>query len=105
MALDFKRRHFQLEVILMLIRCYIAYALSYRDVQELAAERGDVSTLAWTVNSNSHVTFHTQPGADSHWLNANAADYKRPRYILFKNALFSLLFGWKCPVVNQFRFQ
>jgi transposase-like protein len=40
MALDFKRRHLQPEVILMLIRWYVAYALSYRDVQELAAERG-----------------------------------------------------------------
>jgi len=32
MALDFQRRHFQPEVILMLIRWYVAYALSYRHV-------------------------------------------------------------------------
>jgi putative transposase len=53
MALDFKRRHFQPEVILMLVRWYVAYALSYRDVQELAAERGlsvDHSTVhRWVV--------------------------------------------------------
>jgi hypothetical protein len=33
MALAFKRRHFQPEVMLMLVRWYVAYALSYRDVK------------------------------------------------------------------------
>jgi putative transposase len=53
MALDFQRRHCQAEVMLMLVRWYVAYALSYRDVHELAAERGlsvDHSTVhRWVV--------------------------------------------------------
>jgi len=53
MALDFQRRPFQPELILMLIRWYVAYALSYRDGQALAEERGlqvDHSTIhCWVV--------------------------------------------------------
>ncbi|HBI3560837.1 TPA: IS6 family transposase [Legionella pneumophila] len=37
---SFKRRHFKDNVILMLVRWYVAYALSYLDIEELAAERG-----------------------------------------------------------------
>jgi len=40
MALDCQRRHFQPDAILILVRWYLAYALSYRDGQALAAERG-----------------------------------------------------------------
>ena len=40
-------------MILMLVRWYVAYALSYRDIEELAAERGlqvDHSTInRWVV--------------------------------------------------------
>ena len=38
--ISFKQRHFKQDIILMLIRWYVAYALSYRDIEELAAERG-----------------------------------------------------------------
>ena len=38
--ISFKQRHFKQDVILMLVRWYVAYALSYRDLEELAAERG-----------------------------------------------------------------
>jgi len=38
--LNFSNRHFQKEIILMLIRWYLAYSLSYRDIEELALERG-----------------------------------------------------------------
>jgi transposase-like protein len=44
----FKNRHFKKEIILMLVRWYLAYALSYRDIEELAIERGlnvDLSTV------------------------------------------------------------
>jgi len=40
MQLSFKWRHFKKEVILMLVRWYLAYSLSLRDVEELASERG-----------------------------------------------------------------
>ena len=33
-------RHFQSDIILLCVRWYLRYALSYRDVEELMAERG-----------------------------------------------------------------
>lgn len=36
----FKWRHFEGEVILLCVRWYLRYALSYRDVEELMQERG-----------------------------------------------------------------
>ena len=51
--LNFKWRHFQKELILMAVRWYVAYALSYRDIEELMLERGvkvDHSTLnRWVI--------------------------------------------------------
>ena len=35
--ISFKQRHFKKEMILMLVRWYVAYSLSYRDIEELAA--------------------------------------------------------------------
>ena len=36
----FKWRHFQAEIILLCVRWYLRYALSYRDLEELMEERG-----------------------------------------------------------------
>jgi Transposase and inactivated derivatives len=51
--ISFKFRQFKKEIILMLVRWYVAYALSYRDIEELALERGlsvDHSTInRWVV--------------------------------------------------------
>jgi putative transposase len=51
--LSFKWRHFKKDIILMAVRWYVAYSLSYRDIEELMAERGvevDHSTLnRWVV--------------------------------------------------------
>ena len=51
--LSFKGRHFLESVILMTVRWYVAYALSYRDIEELMEERGvhmDHATLQrWVV--------------------------------------------------------
>lgn len=47
-AISFKRRHFQQDMILQSIRWYLAYSLSYRDIEELMQERGfsvDHSTI------------------------------------------------------------
>jgi transposase-like protein len=38
--LSFKGRHFQHDVILQSVRCYLAYSLSYRDIEELMHEHG-----------------------------------------------------------------
>ena len=46
--LSFKWKHFKRDIILKLVRWYLAYSLSYRDVEELALERGlkvDHSTI------------------------------------------------------------
>jgi putative transposase len=53
MSISFKWKHFQKGMILMAVRWYVAYALSYRNIEELMAERGasvDHSTLnRWVV--------------------------------------------------------
>ena len=36
----FKWRHFEAEIILLCVRWYLRYALSYRDLEELMRERG-----------------------------------------------------------------
>ena len=51
--ISFKQRHFKKEMIVMLVRWYVAYALSYRYIEELASERGpkvDHSTInRWVI--------------------------------------------------------
>ena len=53
MEIGFKWKHFQKEMILMVVRWYVAYALSYRNIEELMAESSsavDHSTLnRWVV--------------------------------------------------------
>ena len=47
-TISFKGRHFQHDMILQSIRWYLTYSLSYRDIEELMAERGfsvDHSTI------------------------------------------------------------
>jgi transposase-like protein len=47
--ISFKKRHFSKSVILMTVRWYAAYALSYRDIEEMLAER-DIKVDHATVN-------------------------------------------------------
>lgn len=37
---DFKWKHYQSEIILLTVRWYLRYALSYRDLVEMMEERG-----------------------------------------------------------------
>ena len=37
---QFKWRHYQGEIILLCVRWYLRYALSYRDLEEMMRERG-----------------------------------------------------------------
>src|SRR5258708_12130484 len=39
-ATPFKWRHFEAEIILLCVRWYLRYALSYRDLEEIMHERG-----------------------------------------------------------------
>lgn len=52
-VINFKGRHFKDTIILMSVRWYLAYSLSYRDIEELLAERGiriDHSTVnRWVI--------------------------------------------------------
>ena len=62
--ISFKGRHFQKEMILQSIRWYLAYSLSYRDIEEMMKERGfevDHSTIQrWVVHYSPKLedTFH-----------------------------------------------
>jgi len=51
--ISFKGRHFMKDIILMAVRWYVSYSLSYRDIEELMLERGmpvDHSTLnRWVI--------------------------------------------------------
>ncbi len=53
-VISFKGRHFQRDMILQSVRWYLAYSLSYRDIEEIMQERGfdvDHSTLhRWVVH-------------------------------------------------------
>ncbi len=52
--ISFKGRHFQQTMILQSVRWYLAYSLSYRDIEEMMKERGfevDHSTIQrWVVH-------------------------------------------------------
>jgi putative transposase len=37
--MNFKWRHFKKEVILMMVRWYLAYPMSYRDIEKMEVER------------------------------------------------------------------
>lgn len=53
-VISFKWRHYQKEVILLVLRWYLSYSLSYRDIEEMMLERGihvDHSTInRWVIH-------------------------------------------------------
>jgi len=54
---SFKRRHFEKDIILLNVRWYLRYALSYRDLKEMMTERGlklDHSTINRWVLAYAH---------------------------------------------------
>ena len=65
----FKGRHFPKEIILQTIRYYVSYKLSYRDIEEIFAERGI---------SIDHSTMNRWVIKFAPLLEANAAKKKRP---------------------------
>ena len=48
-ASPFKWRHFEAEIILLCVRWYLRYALSYRDLEEMMLERGLQSITARSI--------------------------------------------------------
>jgi putative transposase len=69
MAMSFKGAHFPQEIILMGVRWYVAYPLSYRHVEELMEERGvpiDHATIQrWVVKDSPQLeeAFHRRKRA------------------------------------------
>ena len=64
--ISFKGRHFQQAMILQSIRWYLAYSLSYRDIQEIMMERGfdvDHSTIQRSIVHFSPVLRKYSPTA------------------------------------------
>ena len=47
----FKWRHYESEIILLCVRWYLRYALSYRDLEEMVNERGlSVDQMLWSLS-------------------------------------------------------
>ena len=69
----FKWRHYEAEIILTCVRWYLRYALSYRDLEEMMAERGlsvDHSTIfrwvqRYSLELDKRCRLHLKPTDDS----------------------------------------
>jgi transposase-like protein len=61
----FKWRHYQSEIILLNVRWYLRYPLSYRDLEEMMSERGlsvDYSTICrWVHTYSPEIDKRTRP--------------------------------------------
>ena len=70
-AISFKGRHFQKDMIVQSIRWYLAYALSYRDIEEMMQERGfsvDHSTInRWVLHYSPQLEAAFRKGVGSHF--------------------------------------
>ena len=73
--IDFKSSHYPKDVILYAVFFYVRYAVSYRDLEEIMAERGvevDHATLnRWVVKYSPIIATQAQPqksGTSSSWL-------------------------------------
>jgi len=70
----FKGRHYQDEIILLCVRWYLRYALSYRDLEEMMRERGlslDHTTIyrwvqAYAPELEKRIRPHLRPTSDSY---------------------------------------
>jgi IS6 family transposase len=69
----FKWRHYESEIILLCVRWYLRYALSYRDLEEMMRERGlslDHTTIyrwvqAYAPELEKRIRPHLRPTSDS----------------------------------------
>ena len=76
--ISFTGRHFEKKMILQSVRWYLAYALSYRDIEELMTERGfsvDHSTInRWVVHYAPQLENEFRQKKD---MSVNAGDWMR----------------------------
>ena len=59
-ASHFKWRHFEGQIIILCVRWYLRYSLSYRDLEEMMAERGlgvDHTTLPRVINVDKNPAY------------------------------------------------
>ena len=70
----FKWRHFEADIILLCVRWYLRYSLSYRDLEEIMAERGlsvDHTTIyRWVQHYASELEKRCRPhlkGTNDSW--------------------------------------
>lgn len=54
MTINFSGRHFPSNIILQVVRYYVSYKLSYREIEEIFAERVSMLTIQhWTDGSSN----------------------------------------------------
>lgn len=98
MAVDFKRPWFAKEVILQCIPCYLACKLSYRDLEEMLAERGTVvdhSTIhRWVVRYlltlEAEFRRGKRPVCGNWWVDALTSKSKGPGSISAKSSTWTV---------------
>jgi transposase-like protein len=76
----FKWRHFQAEIILLCVRWYLRYPLSYRDLEEMMLERGlhvDHTTIYRWVQKTMHPNWRSAADLISRLLTTRGASMKR----------------------------
>ena len=65
--INFKRRHFKQDIMMMSMRWYLSYALSYRHVEELLLERGV------SIDHSTVQRYSVQPCAEQYYDGAVAS--------------------------------
>ena len=105
--LNFKRRRFQSEIILICIRWYLAYPLSYRHIEEMMKERGvavDHSTinrwvLKYTLEIEKKFRKYKNP-VNGSWRMDESVPRISSKRSLLENAMFRMRDG---PSYSIFR--
>ncbi|MCE1345404.1 hypothetical protein LWV32_27190, partial [Enterobacter asburiae] len=96
---DFKWRHFQGDVILWAVRWYCRYPISYRDLEEMLAERGisvDHTTIyrwvqCYAPEMEKRLRWFWRRGFDPSWRGTVAKLAMRQPFVLFKGLTFQKL--------------
>jgi len=88
----FKWRHYQGEIILLCVRWYLRYALSYRDIEEMIRERGlllDHTTIyrrvqAYAPELEKRIRPHLRPTNDSYRVDETYVKIRGKWYYLYR---------------------
>jgi transposase-like protein len=91
-ANPFKWRHYQSEIIILCVRWYLRYALSYRDLEEMMEERGlslDHTTIyrwvqAYAPELEKRIRPHLKPTNDSYRVDETYVKIEGERKYLYR---------------------